>query len=45
MVGQAENSAHHWLNLTLAAGAALVVLGVLGAVLGGLRRRPPVTQR
>lgn len=39
MVGQAEDSLHHWLNLTLAGGGALVVLGVIGAVLGGLLRR------
>ncbi|MGV0713930.1 hypothetical protein ABQE93_00865 [Mycolicibacterium sp. XJ662] len=39
MVGRAEDSLHHWLNLTLAAGAALVVFGVLVSMLGGLRRR------
>lgn len=39
MVSRAEDSLHHWLNLTLAAGAALVVFGVLVAMLGGLRRR------
>lgn len=39
MVGQAELSAHHWLNLTLAAGGVLVVFGVAVAMLGGLRRR------
>lgn len=39
MVGSAEDSLHHWLNLTLAAGGVLVVFGVLVSVLGGLRRR------
>jgi hypothetical protein len=39
MVGQAELSAHHWLNLTLAAGGVLVVFGVAVSMLGGLRRR------
>jgi hypothetical protein len=37
MVGEAKRSLHQWLDLTLAAGAALVVLGVLVAVLGSLR--------
>jgi hypothetical protein len=39
MVAQAELSAHHWLNLTLAAGAVLVVFGVAVSMLGSLRRR------
>lgn len=39
MVGHAEDSLHHWFNLTLAAGGALVVVGVLVAMLGGLRGR------
>ncbi|MEO3758718.1 hypothetical protein ABGB19_10600 [Mycobacterium sp. B14F4] len=39
MVNHAEDSLHHWLNLTLAAGGVLVVLGVLVSMLGGLRRR------
>ncbi|MGV0850565.1 hypothetical protein [Mycolicibacterium phlei] len=39
MVATAEDSLHHWLNLTLAAGGVLVVFGVLVSVLGGLRRR------
>jgi hypothetical protein len=39
MVSHAEGSLHQWLNLTLAAGGALVVLGVLVSMLGGLRRR------
>lgn len=39
MVASAEDSLHHWLNLTLAAGGVLVVFGVLVAMLGGLRRR------
>jgi hypothetical protein len=37
MVGDAESSLHRWFDLTLAAGGALVVLGVLVAVLGSLR--------
>lgn len=37
MVAHAAGSAHQWLNLTLAAGGALVVVGVFAAVLGGLR--------
>ncbi len=37
MVGEAKRSLHLWLDFTLAAGAALVVLGVLVAVLGSLR--------
>lgn len=40
MVGTAEDSLHLWLNVTLAAGAGLVVLGVVASMLGGLRRRP-----
>jgi hypothetical protein len=39
MVGEAESSLHHWLNLTLAAGGALVVFGVFVALLGSLRKR------
>jgi hypothetical protein len=38
MVGQAESSLHQWLDLTLAAGGVLVVLGVLVALLGSLRK-------
>ncbi len=38
MVGQAESSLHQWLNVTLAAGGVLVVLGVLAAMLGSLRK-------
>ena len=38
MVGQAESSLHNWLDLTLAGGGALVVLGVLAAGLGSLRK-------
>ena len=38
MVNQAEVSLHHWLNLTLAAGGVLVVLGIIVSMLGGLRR-------
>lgn len=37
MVGQAEAALHQWLNVTLLAGAALVGLGVLVAIVGGLR--------
>lgn len=40
MVGHAIDSLHQWLNLALAAGGALVVFGVIVALLGGLRRRP-----
>jgi hypothetical protein len=39
MVNHAEGSMHQWLNLTLAAGGALVVFGVLVSMLGGLRSR------
>lgn len=39
MVGRAEAGLHEWLNLTLLAGAALVIAGVLAAMLGGLRPR------
>jgi hypothetical protein len=38
MVGEAESSLHHWLDLTLAAGGVLVALGILAAVLGSLRK-------
>lgn len=41
MVGQAVDSLHHWLNLTLLAGGVLIVLGVVGTMLGGLLRRQP----
>ena len=37
MVEHAIGSLHLWLNLTLAAGGALVVLGVVASTLGGLR--------
>lgn len=40
MVGHAEAGLHQWLNLTLLAGAALVIVGVLVAVLGSLWRKP-----
>jgi len=39
LVEQAVAGMHQWLNLTLAAGGALVAFGVLTALLGGLRRR------
>ena len=38
MVGEAESSLHQWLDLTLAAGGALIVLGVLAAMLGSMLR-------
>jgi len=38
MVSQAEASLHHWLNVTLAVGVVLVVLGIIASMLGGLRR-------
>jgi hypothetical protein len=38
MVAHAEAGLHQWLNVTLLAGAALVVLGVLVAMLGSLFR-------
>jgi hypothetical protein len=38
MVGHAEASMRQWLDLTLLAGAALVGLGVLVAIVGGLRK-------
>lgn len=41
MVSDAEDSLHRWLNLTLAAGGALVVLGVVVTILGGLLVTPP----
>lgn len=40
MVGHAEASLHSWLNLTLLAGAALVIAGVVVAMLGSLRKKP-----
>jgi hypothetical protein len=39
MVGHAEGSLHHWLNMTLAAGGVLVVFGVIASMLAGLRHR------
>lgn len=39
MVAHAEAGLRQWLNLTLFAGAALVGLGVLVAILGGLTRK------
>ena len=38
MVGRAEASLHQWLNVTLIAGGALVVFGVLVAIAGSVRR-------
>lgn len=40
MVRHAEAGLHQWLNLTLLAGAALVGLGVVVAIAGGLLKRP-----
>jgi hypothetical protein len=39
MVDHAEASLHHWLNLTLVTGVALVVIGVLAAMLGSLFKK------
>lgn len=39
LVRHATDSLHQWLNLALAAGVALVVVGAVVAVLGGLRER------
>ena len=39
MVGHAEASMRHWLDLTLMAGAGLVGFGVLVAILGGFRKK------
>ncbi len=36
MVDHAEHSLHHWFNLTMAAGAVLVVCGALVAAVGGV---------
>ena len=41
MVANAEAGVHHWLNLTLAAGGALVVLGVVVTILGALLAKQP----
>ena len=40
MVANAEGSLHQWLNVTLAAGGLLVMLGVIVTMLGAARRRP-----
>ncbi|MGE2832918.1 hypothetical protein [Mycobacterium sp. SMC-4] len=45
MVESAVDSLHHWLNMTLIIGLGLVVLGVLGALIGGLARRTEYTAR
>ncbi|MET0475479.1 MAG: hypothetical protein ABW001_12680 [Mycobacterium sp.] len=39
MVEHAIGSLHLWLNLTLAAGGALVVLGIVASMLGGVRKK------
>lgn len=38
MVNQAQVSLHQWLNLTLAAGGVLVILGIVVSMIGGARR-------
>jgi hypothetical protein len=38
IVSYAEGSLHQWLNVTLAVGGGLVVIGVIVTLLGGLRR-------
>ena len=38
MLGHAEASLHEWLDVTLIAGVALVVLGVLVAIVGSVRK-------
>jgi hypothetical protein len=38
MVAHAEGSLHQWLNLTLAAGGAMVVFGIIVTMLGSLRK-------
>jgi hypothetical protein len=38
MVGHAEASLHHWLDLTLIAGVALVGFGVIVAIIGSVRK-------
>ncbi|OMC08657.1 hypothetical protein [Mycobacterium sp. SP-6446] len=43
MIDHAEAGLRHWLNLTLVTGAALVVLGVIVAVLGALVQKAPKT--
>ena len=40
MVGHAEAGLRQWLNLTLLAGAALVIGGVIVAMLGSLGKKP-----
>ena len=44
MVSHAEGSLHHWLNLTLAAGGVLVVVGVVFTMIGAMRNRPSATK-
>ncbi len=38
MVNRAEAGLHQWLNLTLAVGGGLVIIGIIASMLGGLRR-------
>ena len=40
LVGHAVSSLHQWLNLTLAVGGGLVVVGVILTLLGGIGHRP-----
>jgi len=39
LVGQAISSTHQWLNITLAVGGGLVVVGIILTLLGGIGRR------
>lgn len=39
LVGQALSSMHHWLNITLAVGGGLVVVGIILVLVGGVLRR------
>ncbi|MFY9917927.1 MAG: hypothetical protein WAL26_05945 [Mycobacterium sp.] len=38
MVNTAEAGLHQWLNVTLAVGGGLVIIGIIASMLGGLRR-------
>ncbi len=38
LIGHVVDSLHSWFNLTLAAGVALVVAGVVVVALGGMRK-------
>lgn len=39
LIAYAQTSLHQWLNLTLAAGAVLVVFGIIVTMIGALRRK------